>query len=392
VISRFLRPARLLALAIFALPIGAFSAGGAGPEGVAALTVYVGSYSAADQPGIHQLSLDRATGELRPVGRTTGLANPSFLAFHPSHRYLYAVSEVSDFGGTKTGAVAAFAVDGKTGALTLLNRQASEGDGPCHLTVDPEGRHVLVANYGGGTAAVLPIAADGRLRPATSVVRHQGSGPNRSRQEGPHAHSIDLDRAARFALVADLGLDKVMVYRFDPKGTLTAHEPPSVSLAPGSGPRHLAFHPTGSFAYAINELSSTVAAFAYDPGQGTLRSVESVSTLPADFKGENYPAEIAVSSDGRFLYGSNRGHDSIAAFAVEASSGRLRPIGHTPTGGSWPRHFALDPTGSYLLAANQKSDSVVVFRIDRKTGALAPTGHRIELPKPVCVIIRPASE
>jgi 6-phosphogluconolactonase len=355
------------------------------------LTVYVGSYSPADQPGIHQLTLNPATGELRSVGRTAGLANPSFLAFHPSHRYLYAVSEVDDFEGRKTGAVVALSIDAATGALTLLNRQASEGGGPCHLTVDRDGRHVLVANYGGGSVAVLPIGPDGRLGPAASVVRHQGSSVNKSRQEGPHAHSIDLDRAGRFALVADLGLDKVMVYRFDPKGTLTAADPPWAALSPGSGPRHLALDPRGRFVYAINELTSTVVTFAYDGAAGALRRVASASTLPDGFKGESYPAEIAVSADGRFLYGSNRGHDSIAAFAIDAASGRPRPIGHTPTGGSWPRHFALDPTGSYLLAANQKSDSVVVFRIDGKTGALAPTGHRIELPKPVCVLVRPAS-
>jgi 6-phosphogluconolactonase len=350
----------------------------------------VGRYSPADQPGIHQLTLDSSTGELKVVGRTAGLENPSFLVLHPSGRYLYAVSEVAEAFGQKTGAVAAFSIDSATSALHPLNRQPSEGGGPCYLSVDGAGRHLFVANYGAGTAAVLPIAEDGRLLPALSVVKHQGSGPNQSRQEGPHAHSIDLDRAGRFALVADLGLDKVMVYRFDPKTGVSPAPTPSASLTPGAGPRHLAIATGGAFVYAINELASTVTAFAYDSAAGTLRSLQSLSTLPDGFKGESYPAEIALSANGRFLYGSNRGHDSIAVFAVDTASGRLRAVGHTPTGGSWPRHFTIDPTGRYLLAANQKSDSVVVFRIDPRTGGLTPTGHRLELPKPVCVVVKPA--
>jgi 6-phosphogluconolactonase len=354
----------------------------------ATLAVYVGSYGGADKPAIHQLDLDLATGELRAKSETSGLANPSFLALHPSRQFLYAVSEVSDYEGQKTGAVAAFAVDPQTGGLTLLNRQASGGDGPCYITIAPSGRYALVANYGGGTAAVLPIGADGKLGPALSVVRHQGSGADKSRQEGPHAHSIDLDPKGRIALVADLGLDKVMVYGFGANGMLTPNATPAADLPPGSGPRHVAFGRTGAFAYVINELSSTVAVFAYDATAGTLKSVQSVTTLPAGFAGKSYPAEIAVSSDGRFLYGSNRGHDSIATFAIDGASGQLRPTGHVPTGGSWPRHFAIDPTGAYLLAANQKSNSVVVFRIDRGTGALTPAGHRIALPEPACVIFR----
>jgi 6-phosphogluconolactonase len=352
------------------------------------LTVYVGSYSAPDKPAIHQLDLDLATGALRPKAATSGIANPSFLALHPNRQFLYAVSEVSEYEGAKTGAVAAFAVDPRTGGLTLLNRQASGGDGACYLSIASSGRHLLVANYGGGTAAVLPIGPDGRLGPAVSVVRHQGSGPDQSRQEGPHAHSIDLDLAGRIALVADLGLDKVMLYGFGANGTLTPNPTPFATLPPGSGPRHLAFGKSGAFAYVINELSSTVATFAYDAATGGLKSVQSLSTLPPGYTGKSYPAEVAVSPDGRFLYGSNRGHESIASFAIDASTGLLRPTGHTPTGGSWPRHFAIDPTGAYLLAANQKSDSVVVFRVDRATGVLTPTPHRITLAAPACVIFR----
>jgi 6-phosphogluconolactonase len=351
-------------------------------------SVYVGSYSTAEKAGLHQLELDLATGDLRDKAETSGLANPSFLAFHPSRRFLYAVSEVSDYEGQKTGAVAAFAVDPKTGALRLLNRQASGGDGPCYITIAPSGRYAYVANYGGGTVAVLPIEADGALAPAISVVRHQGSGADPSRQEGPHAHSIDLDGPGRFALAADLGLDKVLVYAVAEKGSLTPHDPPSAALPPGSGPRHLAFGKRGAFAYVINELSSTVEAFAYDAALGTLKSTQTITTLPVGFKGKSYAAEIAVSGDGRFLYGSNRGHDSIASFAIDPATGRLRATSHTPTGGSWPRHFAIDPSGTFLLAANQKSNSVVVFRIDRRTGALTPTGHRITVPEPACVVFR----
>jgi 6-phosphogluconolactonase len=356
--------------------------------GAATLTVYVGSYAPAEKPAIHQLDLDLATGELRSKGQTSGLANPSFLALHPNRQFIYAASEVSEYEGKKTGAVASFAVDPKTGGLTLLNRQSSGGDGPCYITVAPSGRYALVANYGDGTAAVLPIGSDGKLGPAVSVVRHQGSGPDKGRQEGPHAHSIDLDRAGRMALVADLGLDKVMVYGFGATGALIPNPTPFAALPPGSGPRHVAFGKSGAFAYVINELSSTVATFAYDAATGTLKSVQSLSTLPPGHAGKSYPAEIAVSADGRFLYGSNRGHDSIASFAIDGATGQLRPTGHTPTGGSWPRHFAIDPTGAYLLAANQKSNSVVVFRIDPKTGALTPTGHRIAVPDPSCVIFR----
>ena len=352
------------------------------------VNVYVGTYAAADKPGIHQLELDLATGELRAKAATTGLASPSFLAFHPNRLFVYAVSEVSEYDGQKTGAVAAFAVDAKTGALTLLNRQASGGDGPCYVTIAPSGRLAFVANYGGGTVAVLPIGEDGKLGPAVSVMRHEGSGADKSRQGAPHAHSADLDPKGRVLLAADLGLDKVMAYRVGVSGTLTANPVPFAALPPGSGPRHLAFGKSGAFAYVIGELSSTVTAFAYDAAQGSLKSVQTVPTLPAGFAGKSYPAEIAVSPDGRFLYGSNRGHDSIASFAIDAATGLLRPLGHTPTGGSWPRHFAIDPTGAYLLAANQRANTVVVFRIDPRTGALQPAGHQVTLAEPACVAFR----
>jgi 6-phosphogluconolactonase len=329
-----------------------------------------------------------ATGKLTPLGVTADVANPSFLAIHPTRRFLYAVNELYRLKRETTGAVSAFAIEPGAGDLTFLNQQPSGGAGPCHLVVDREGRHVLVANYGGGSVCVLPVGADGRLGAATAFVQHHGQSVHPKRQTAPHAHSINLDPANRFAFAADLGLDKVLVYRFDPAaGTLSANEPPHVSVAPGAGPRHFAFHPNGQYAYVINELDSTVAAFTYDAERAILAPQQTVSTLPKGFAGENYPAEVQVHPSGKFLYGSNRGHDSIAIFSVDPNTGQLRAVGHEPTQGKWPRHFGIDPTGAYLLAANQNSDNVVVFRIEPRTGALSPTGHTVKVPGPACVKI-----
>jgi 6-phosphogluconolactonase len=302
---------------------------------------------------------------------------------------LYAVSEVADYKDSNSGAVASFALDPISGKLTPLNHQSSTSAGPCHLVVDRQGKNVLVANYGGGTAAALPIQVDGKLAPASSTVRHTGSSVDKSRQEGPHPHSINLDASNRFAFVADLGTDKVMIYRFDPaKGTLTPNDPPAVDLPPGSGPRHFAFHPSGNFAYVINELASTITPFTYDAERGVLKTLSpkaTVSTLPPDFKGENTTAEVRVHPSGKFVYGSNRGHNSIAIFAVDPATGGLSSVGHQATGGKTPRNFNIDPDGRFLLAANQDSNTITVFRIDPNTGKLEPTPHSIEIPKPVCI-------
>jgi 6-phosphogluconolactonase len=380
-------PMGILATTLACLALAAFGFA-AEPTTAAAATgkvaVYVGTYTDSGSKGIYRLKLDLASGTLAPDGDPASSDNPSFLALHPSGRFLYAVNEVDEFGGKKTGAVSAFAVDA-TGGLKLLNQQPSEGTGPCHISLDKDGRHALVANYGGGSVAVLPIDKDGRLGPASSSVQHKGSSVSQH-QEGPHAHSIDLDAANRFAFVADLGLDKVLVYRFDAaKGTLAPNEPPAAGLKPGAGPRHFTFHPSGRFAYVINELQSTVTAFSYDAASGRLEELQTVSTRPEDFKGENDTAEILVSRDGRFLYGSNRGHDSIAIFAIDAATGKLTPVGHQSTLGKAPRHFGIDPTGAYLLAANQNSDTITVFRIDSKGGRLEPVGRPYSVPKPVCV-------
>lgn len=355
------------------------------------MSVYVGTYTGGKEggsKGIYRLDLDMAAGKLSKLELAGEAVNPSFLAFDPgpNHRFLYAVSEVSDAGGKTSGAVSAFSLDRRTGALTLLNQQSSKGAGPCHLVVDNEGKHVLVANYNSGSAAVLPIGADGKLGEATAFVQHRGSGPNKQRQEGPHAHSINLDEANRFAVVADLGLDKLFVYKYDAaKGTLEPNDPPSVSVAPGAGPRHFAFHPDGKHAYVCNELNSTVTAFDYDPARGVLKETATASTLPKDFTGSNTTAEVVVHPSGKFLYVSNRGHDSIAVFTLDEKTGVPTPAGHQSTKGKTPRNFAVDPSGGFLLAANQASNSVVVFAIDEKTGGLKPTDSTVEVPAPVCI-------
>ena len=261
------------------------------------------------------------------------------------------------------------------------------------MTVDRAGKNVLVANYGGGSVACLPIKEDGSLGEATSFIQHEGSGPNPKRQQGPHAHSINVDAANRFAVAADLGLDKLLVYRLDAAaGKLTPNDPPFVAMAPGAGPRHFAFHPGGRYAYAINELNSTVTAMTYDADRGVLKAIQSITTLPEGFAGVNYPAEVQVHPSGKFVYGSNRGHDSIATFAVDAATGKLTSVAHEPTQGKNPRNFGIDPSGRYLLAANQDGNNVVVFRIDAKTGKLTPTGSSIQVTAPVCIKMLPSAK
>ncbi len=359
-------------------------------EEPAAWAVYIGTYTRGESRGIYRSVLDATDGTLSEPELAAETPNPSFLAIHPNRRFLYAVGEAGMFEGRPVGGVVAFSIDSETGKLTQLNAQSSEGRGPCHLVVDAAGRNVLVANYGGGSAAVLPIERDGRLRPASAFVQHEGSSVHPRRQTAPHAHAINLDPANRFAFVADLGLDQVLVYRFSSEaGTLQPHNPPFAKVVPGAGPRHFAFHPTGRFAYVINELDCTITAFAYDAEKGQLQTLHSVATLPVDFDGDNTTAEIVVHPSGKFVYGSNRGHDSIAAFRIDRETGRLRPIGHTSTGGQTPRNFALDPLGRFLLAQNQASDSVVVFRIDPETGGLEPTGSSITVPSPVCIRMMP---
>jgi 6-phosphogluconolactonase len=324
---------------------------------------------------------DPATGALTYASTVGGVINPSYLALDPSKRWLYAVNEITSGEGT----VSAFAIDPATKGLIYLNKQNSHGLAPCYVSVDGSGQYALVANYSSGTVCVLPIQDDGRLGAATDVVQHQGSGPT-PRQEGPHAHSIIPDPRGRYVFALDLGIDRIMVYHLDlVQGKLGSGEPRWVQVSSGSGPRHLAFHPGGRFAYAINELNSTVTVFAFEDGGEILRELQTISTLPEDFTGENTCADIHVAPSGRFLYGSNRGHDSIAIFAVDGETGELSYVGHEPTQGATPRNFAIDPSGTFLLAANQDTDTVVSFRIDQGSGELSATGHVAEVPTPVCL-------
>jgi 6-phosphogluconolactonase len=355
------------------------------------LTVYVGTYTDGESEGIYRFTLDPLSGETTPPELAAPTSNPSFLALHPRGGFVYAVNETDDFRGERTGAVSAFAIEPGSGTLRPLNQQPSQGAHPCHLLIDEAGKNVLVANYTSGTLAVLPIRPDGSLGAPTDVQVHHGSGPNASRQEGPHAHGLAFDPAGRHVLAADLGADRVFAYGFDgAAGTLAPLEP-SAMPEPGSGPRHVAFHPSGRFVYAINELLSTVSLFRYPAGEGEWRPEQTVSTLPDGFQGKSSTAELLLSPDGRFLYGSNRGHDSLAVFSVDSTTGRLSPMGHVPVGGRTPRHFTADPTGRWLLVANQGSDGVVVLRRDPDTGLASPVGEPLAVSKPVCLLPVPAA-
>src|SRR5579871_3363508 len=348
---------------------------------------YVGTYTDhGNSKGIYAYRFDSVTQEITPLGLAAETTNPSFVALHPNGRFLYAVNEVQNYNGPNSGGVSAFSIDRATGKLNFLNEVPSRGADPCYIIVDDSGKFVLVANYTGGSLAVFPITADGKLGEASTFIQHTGHGTNPKRQESAHAHSIDLSPDERFAFVDDLGLDELLVYKFDKaKGSLTPNDPPFVKLDPGAGPRHFALHPSGKFAYVVAEMGSTVNAFAVDLKTGTLHHLQTLSTLPTDFKGENDDAEIHIHRNGKFLYASNRGHDSIAIFATDPAKGTLTKVDNVPTEGKIPRSFEIDPTGKYLFAENQKSDDIVVFRIDEKTGKLTPTGQKLEVGSPVCV-------
>ena len=384
------RIALIMSLAI-ALP-SATSARAQGVDGPTStkLRVYVGTYTGPSSKGIYLLELDPTSGTLTPKGVAAETPSPSFLAIHPNQQFLYAANEVGSFKGKPTGSVSAFAIDRATGELTLLNQRSSGGADPCYVTVDPTGRYVLTANYSGGNVEVLPIGPDGMLGEPSALVQHRGSAMDKGRQGAPRAHSIDFNASGQLAVAADLGLDKLLVYRFDPtKGTLTPNEPPDTSVAPGSGPRHFAFHPDGKHAYAINEMASTVAAFDFDPDRGTLAQVQTIPTRAPGGKPGNSTAEILVHPSGRFVYGSNRGDDTLVIYSVDSTSGKLAVAGRCTTGGRTPRSFGIEPSGRFLLAANQNSNTVVVFRIDPRTGLLEQVGPPVSVPSPVCVKFTP---
>ena len=348
--------------------------------------VYIGTYTGPASKGIYAYRFDAATGQTTSLGLVAETVNPSFLAIDPSRRFLYAANEVSDYQGKKSGAVSAFSIDRKSGKLTFLNELPSGGAGPCYVSLDKTGKHVMVANYDSGSVAVFPVLGDGKLGEPSSVIQHTGHGPDPKRQEGPHAHQIDTSPDNRFALASDLGLDEVLVYRFDAaKGTLAANDPPFAKVAPGAGPRHFVFHPNAKFLYVIDEVASTVTAFSYDAAGGKLQSLTAVSTLPEGFKGSNDTAEIKVSPDGKFLYGSNRGHDSIASFSLDSATSTPTFVEAVSTDGKTPRNFEIAPGGDYVFAANQESNNVVIFKVDKATGHLTPTGQVLETPSPVCI-------
>jgi 6-phosphogluconolactonase len=351
------------------------------------MLVYVGSYTRQDNgAGIRVCDLDPSSGALSERERVADAGDAFFLALHPQRPLLFAVDGADRFQGTAGGSVSAFAVDPATGSLALLNRQASHGTIPCYVSVDPTGRYALVANYGSGSIAAFPIEADGRLGAASDVVQRAGSGPH-ARQEGPHPHFIAPDPTGAWVLVCDLGTDQVARYRLDTTtGRLLPSEAPAVAVAAGAGPRHLAFDPSAQFAYVIDELDSTLVACRYEAARGAFDPIQTVSTLPGGFTGENFPAHVLVAPSGRVVYGSNRGHDSIALFTIDPLTGRVTSMGHVPSGGRWPWHFAIDPTGTYLLVANHRSDGVATFQVDQKLGLLQVTAHVLDIPSPICIV------
>jgi 6-phosphogluconolactonase len=379
------RHSRLTALLIFLLT--SVFLWGASPRGTKhRYLMYVGTYTEHSSKGIYAYRFNAETGQATSLELAAETTNPSFLVIDPKNRFLYAVNEISEYEGQKTGGVSAFAINHKTGKLTFLNEVSSGGPGPCHIAFDRTGRYVLVANYDGGSIAVYPVMSDGRLGAPSATIQHTGHGADPERQSRPHAHWISTSPDNRFALAVDLGLDKVVVYRFDQgKGTLTPNDSTFGAVDPGAGPRHFAFHPNRKFGYVINELGSTITAFSYDAKAGALQKMQTISTLPDDFKGKNDTAEIVVHPNGKFLYGSNRGHDSIAVFAIDKAKGTLQRIDDVSVQGNTPRSFEIDPSGSYLFAAAQDSDKVVVFRIDSATGRLTATGEVLQVPSPVCV-------
>ncbi|MGQ9770177.1 MAG: lactonase family protein [Thermogutta sp.] len=353
--------------------------------------VYYGTYTRETSRGIYVGTFSPATGQLSQPELAAETRNPSFLAVHPTQPWLYAVGELAEFEGQRTGAVVAYRIDLQSGKLELINRQSSGGAGPCHLVVDSSGRFLLVANYGGGSIASLPIGSDGELGPPICVIRQEGRSVHPTRQTSPHAHQINFSPGGNPVLVPDLGLDKVLLFRWSPAdGRLVEYTPPFVSVPAGSGPRHFAYHPSGRALYVLNELTATVSVFECKSGVPS-QLLETVSSLPQDFSGVNTAAEIVVHPSGRFLYTSNRGHDSIAVFRIAEDGLKITLAENISVQGKTPRFIGIDPTARFLFAANQDSNNVVVFRIDPETGHLTPTGQTINLGAPVCMVFRKSS-
>ena len=355
---------------------------------------FVGTYTeqGSQSKGIYSYNYEADTGKVTPLGLAAETTNPSWVTISPNGRFLYAVNEVSNYQRPNSGGLSAFSIDRDkddrpTGKLTFLNELLTQGADPCYVTVDKTGKYAVVANYTGGSLVVFRIRNNGSLEGVSAFMEHQGHGPNLERQRSAHVHSVDLSPDNRFLYVDDLGIDGLLVYKFDgSKGVLAANNSKYATLDPGAGPRHFALHPSGKFAYVVSEMQGTVTAFANDPATGTLQRLQTISTLPAGFRGEIEDAEIEVHPSGKFLYASNRGSgNSIAVFTIDAEKGTLTPVEYTSTQGKTPRSFEIDPTGTLLFAANQQSNNIVVFKIDRKTGRLAPTGQVLDVASPVCV-------
>lgn len=362
----------------FVALLAATPAAGAGRQ----VWLYIGAYTNERNRGISAARLDLDTGAITDMFLAAETPNPTFLEIHPNGQWLYAVNEIGNYEGRREGSITAYRIDRQTGRLELLNRVSTKGPGPCHVNLDRTGRMAMIANYGGGSVASYRIGSDGRLSEAVSFFQHEGKSVNPKRQEAPHAHSVNPAPDNRFAVVCDLGTDEIVIYAIDPAaGSMARHG--AVKLAPGSGPRHFAFHPNGRFGYSVNELLSTVTAFEYRAG--ALKEIHTVPTLPPGFSGPNTTAEIRVHPNGRWLYASNRGEDSIAFFTIDVRSGRITRVENTPTQGVMPRNFYIEPSGRWLLAANQRSDNVAVFEIDAKTGRLLAARQGITVGQPVCL-------
>ena len=353
--------------------------------------VYVGTYADPENESIFLYRLNPETGELSRVSGFKGGANPSFLTLDEQRNHLYAVNETMDYQGQNSGAVSAFSVDQQTGNLTFLNQVPSKGGAPCYISIGDGGKTVLVANYMGGNVAAFPIQENGALAEAADVEQHKGTGPNKDRQEAAHAHYMAPSPDHRYVYAVDLGVDKIYGYRLNSQNNTLEPTEPAVAFAakPGAGPRQMAFHPNGQYAYVINELNSTMTALAYNNGNGSFSEIQTVPTLPADFKENNQPAAVRVSPDGKFLYGSNRGHNSIVVYSIDESTGKLAHLQTVPSGGDWPRDFSIDLTGNVLLVANERSNNIVAFKLDKATGKLTATGHEAEVHKPVNVQVVP---
>ena len=375
-------PYGLTALPLLVLTLCVSLLGYAPPE---KFLLYVGTYKDHGGKGIYAYRFDAAAGQLAPLGLAVASAEPSFLAVAESGKFLYAVNEIVNYNGQPAGAVSAFAIQRENGKLSLLNQVSSRDEGPAHITLDRSGNYALVSNYERGSIAVFPLLPDGRLGESSAFVRHKGSSVNPERQRGPHAHAIAVSPDNRFVVVADLGLDQLLVYRFDAVRGSLGSEPQIVKTAPGAGPRHLAFDANGRFLYLVTEMASTVVTYSYDAPTGQLQELQTVSLLPQGYSGRTEAAEIEIHPSGKFVFASNRGPDSISVFAIDSKLGTLTLVETVSTRGKTPRHFALDPTGSWLLAANQDSDEIVVFHVNPDTGHLTPTGPVLEVPSPACI-------